>query len=124
MRFVMLLLLAVPVAPHAEGSADLYVAVVYPPRSHITQSIGPPTGPADHTYHDVKWNNSPVYGARVGYWLKGADWYGFGMDVFQYSADVPTQTVNITISRATTAVQLQEIDFRVTTIAFDIVRLR
>jgi hypothetical protein len=124
MRFVTLLLLAVPVAAHAEWNADLYGGVVYTPRSDITQAIGSPSGPADHTYHDVKWNNSAVFGARAGYWLRGADWYGFGMDVFQYSADVPTQMVDITILGATTPVALQAIDFRVTAIAFDIVRLR
>jgi len=124
MRFLTGLLLLLAGPAWAEWNADIYGGVVYTPRSDITQSIGSPSGPADHTYHDVKWNNSPVYGARVGYWLKGADWYGFGMDVFQYSADVPTQTVNITISGATTPVQLQAIDFRVTTIAFDVVRLR
>jgi opacity protein-like surface antigen len=124
MRFLALLLIAVPAAAHAEWNADLYGGVVYTPRSDITQSIGSPTGPADHTYHDVKWNNSAVLGARAGYWLRDADWYGFGMDVFQYSADVPTQMVDVTISGARTPVALQAIDFRVTAIAFDVVRLR
>jgi len=124
MRFVTLLLLAVPVAAHAEWNADLYGGVVYTPRSDITQSIGSPSGPADHTYHDVRWDNSAVLGARAGYWFPAAPWYGIGFDVFRYYADVPIQTVDITISGATTPVQLQAIDFRVTTIALDVVRVR
>jgi len=37
---------------------------------------------------------------------------------------VPIQMVDLTISGATTPVQLQAIDFRVTTIALDVVRVR
>src|SRR6185436_19226942 len=124
MRSVTLLLLAVPVAAHAEWNADLYGGVVYTPRSDITQSIGSPSGPADHTYHDVRWDNSAVLGARGGYWFPAAPWYGLGLDVFRYYADVPIQMVDLTISGATTPVQLQAIDFRVTTIALDVVRVR
>ena len=124
MRGVTLLLLAVPVAAHAEWNADLYGGVVYTPRSDITQSIGSSSGPADHTYHDVRWDNSAGLGARGGYWFPAAPWYGLGLDVFRYYADVPIQMVDLTISGATTPVQLQAIDFRVTTIALDIVRVR
>ena len=121
-KLIALFLAATPA--WAEWNADLYGGVVYTPRSDIVQVIGSPAGPADHTYHDVRWDNSAVLGARAGYWFLAAPWYGVGLDVFRYYADVPIQMVDVTISGARTPVTLQAIDFRVTAFAFDIVRLR
>jgi opacity protein-like surface antigen len=84
--------------------------------------IGGPGGPADHTFHDVKWDPSVEYGLRGGYWL---GWYGVGLDVFRFDADIPAQTVNVTIQgTGTSMVTLQAIDVAVTAVALDLVRLR
>jgi opacity protein-like surface antigen len=87
----------------------------------MTMVIGSPSGPADHTFHDVKWDPSAEFGMRAGYWF---GWYGVGLDVFRFDADIPTQTVNVTIQGATSPVALQAIDVAVTAVALDLVRLR
>jgi opacity protein-like surface antigen len=108
----------------AEWFADVYGGSAYTPRSDIVLVVGSATGPADHTFHDVKWDSSGTYGARAGYWLESAPWYGVGLDVFRYDADVPTQTVDTTISGVTAPATLRQIDFAVTGVGFDLVRLR
>jgi opacity protein-like surface antigen len=118
-------LLLIAAAPAwAEWNADLYGGSTYTPRSAITVVVSRPGGSIDHTFDDVKWNNSAALGARAGHWLAAAPWYGVGVDLFQYSADVPTQTVDATIGAARTQAALQPIDFRVTAIALDLIRLR
>src|SRR4051812_44100061 len=92
------LLFAVATPVSAEWFADLYGGVAYTPRSDITLVVGSPAGPADHTFHDVEWEKSEVFGARAGYWFDAAPWYGIGLDVFRFDANVPTQTVDVTIS--------------------------
>jgi opacity protein-like surface antigen len=119
-----LLLLAIATSGRAEWFADLYGGAAYTPRSDIVLVIGSPTGPADHTFHSVKWNNSPTLGARAGYWFEAAPWYGVGLDVFRFSADVPTQMVDTTISGVSAPATLRAIDFDVTALALDLVRLR
>jgi opacity protein-like surface antigen len=117
--------LAVLAAPaRAEWNADLYGGEAYTPRSDITLVVSRPGGSIDHTFHDVRWNNSAVYGGRAGYWFASAPWYGVGVDVFQYSADVPTQTVDSTIQGTPVRATLQPIDFRITAVALDVLRLR
>jgi opacity protein-like surface antigen len=119
-----LVLLGAATPAHAEWFVDLYAGAAYTPRSDLVLVVGSPGGPADHTFHDVKWDKSTLYGGRAGYWLEAAPWYGIGLDVFRYRADVPTQTVETTISGVTAPATLQAIDFSVAAIAFDVVRLR
>ena len=90
----------------------------------MTLVVNPPSGPATHTFHDVKWDSSPTVGGRVGYWFEKVPWYGIGLDVFHFNADIPTQTVSATIRGATAQATLQAIDFSITAIAFDVIRLR
>ena len=118
------LLFAVATPVCAEWFADLYGGSAYTPRSDVTLVVRPPSGAADHTFHDLKWNTSWVLGGRAGYWLDAAPWYGIGLDVFRFNADVPTQTVDTTISGVTAPATLQAIDFSVIAVAFDVVRLR
>jgi opacity protein-like surface antigen len=108
----------------AEWFADLYGGVAYTPRSDIVMMIGSPTGPADHTFHDVEWDQSGVLGARAGYWFDSVPWYGVGLDFFRFNADVPTQSVNLTISGVTVPANLKAIDFSADVVAFDLVRVR
>ena len=108
----------------AEWFADLYVGAAYTPRSDVTLVVRPPSGPADHTFHDVKWDNSVVYGGRFGYWFETTPWFGVGLDVFHFNSDIPSQTVSATIRGATAPATLQTIDFSVIALAFDVVRLR
>ena len=119
-----LLLLCLSGTARAEWFGDLYGGMAYTPRSDITMVIGSPTGPADHIFHDVKWDKSPVFGARAGYWFESLPWYGVGLDVFRFNADVPMQTVDTTISGVRAPATLQAIDFQSTVFAFDVVRLR
>ena len=108
----------------AEWFGDLYGGVSYTPRSDIVLVVGSPSGPADHSFHDVKWETSGVIGARAGYWFDAAPWYGIGLDVFRFNADVATQDVQVTIQGATAPVTLKAIDFSATAVAFDVLRLR
>jgi opacity protein-like surface antigen len=124
MRFVALAFMVVATPAFAEWYADIYGGAAYTPQSDITLVVGSPSGPADHVLHDVKWTNSAEFGARAGYWSDTAPWYGVGLDIFHFSANVPTQTVNLTISGATAPAALQAIDFSASAIALDLVRLR
>lgn len=110
------------VPARAELDLGLYVGASHTPKSDVTMVVGSPSGPADHTFHDVKWDPSAEFGMRVGYWL---GWYGVGVDVFRFDADIPSQNVNLTIrGLGTSAVTLQAIDVAVTAVALDLVRLR
>src|SRR5262245_48431356 len=100
----------------AEWDLGLYAGGAHTPKSDMTMVIGSASGPADHTFHDVKWDPSPEFGMRAGYWF---GWYGVGLDVFRFDADIPTQTVNVTIQGSTSPVTLQAIDVAVTTVALD-----
>ncbi|TLY39969.1 MAG: porin family protein [Nitrospirae bacterium] len=108
----------------AEWFADLYGGAAGTERSDVTLVVNPPSGPANHTFHNVKWDISATVGGRAGYWFERFPWYGIGLDVFHFNADIPTQTVSLTIPGATVPATLQEIDFSITAIAFDVIRLR
>jgi len=109
---------------HAEWSADLYAGAAYTPRSDIVLVVGSPTGPADHTFDQVKWTTSAEFGARAGYWLDAYPWYGVGLDLFHFNANIPAQTVDTTIQNVTAPATLQAIDVSVTALALDLARLR
>ncbi len=113
------------VAPaSAEWFADLYGGTAYTTRSDVTLVVRSPGAPADHTFQNVKWDSSLVGGGRAGYWFETVPWFGIGLDVFHFNSDISRQTVSLTIPGATVPAVLQPIDFSVTVIAFDIVRLR
>jgi len=122
--FLGLLLFAIAAPASAEWFADIYGGVAYTSHSDITIRVGSPAGPADHTFYDVKWDKSPVLGARAGYWLEAHPWFGVGLDVFRFSADVPMQTVDTRILGASAPATLQAIDFSAVVLALDVVRLR
>ena len=109
----------------AEWFADVYGGAAHTPRSDVTLTVNNPAStPADHVFHNVKWDDSLVYGGRVGYWFETIPWFGVGLDVFHFKADIPTQMVPLTVRGATVTATLQEIDFSITGLAFDVVRLR
>lgn len=109
----------------AEWFADVYGGAVHTPRSDVTLTVNNPAStPADHTFQSVKWNDSPTYGGRAGYWFEAVPWYGVGLDVFHFNSDIPTQMVPLTVRGATVTANLQAIDFSITALAFDLVRLR
>ena len=116
-------LLCTLVAPaRAEWDVALYAGASHTPKSDMTMVIGSASGPADHTFHDVKWDPSAEFGMRGGYWFA---WYGVGLDVFRFDADIPSQNVNLTIQGlGTSMVTLGAIDVAVTAVALDLVRLR
>jgi opacity protein-like surface antigen len=118
------LLFAVATPASAEWFADLYGGAAHTPRSDVTLVIRTPGGQADHTFHDLKWDRSGVFGARGGYWFDTTPWYGIGLDVFRFNANIPAQTVDTTISGVRAPATLQAIDFSIAAIAFDVVRLR
>jgi len=105
----------------AEWDVALYAGASHTPKSDVTIVVGSASGPADHTFHDVKWDRSAEFGLHGGYWF---GWYGVGADVFRFDADIPTQNVNVTIQGTTSPVTLQAIDVAVTAVALDFVRLR
>ena len=115
------LLCSMAMPARAEWDLALYAGASHTPKSDVTMVIGSPSGPADHTFHDVKWDPSAEFGMRGGYWF---GWYGVGLDVFRFDADIPTQMVNVTIQGSTSPVTLQAIDVAVTAVALDLVRLR
>ena len=104
----------------AEWYADLYAGVAYTPRSDVTLVVSLPSGSADHTFHDVKWNDSATYGGRAGYWFDGTPWLGIGLDVFRFDADIPTQSVSTTILGVTAPATLQAIDVSNKVVALDV----
>jgi opacity protein-like surface antigen len=118
----MLLTLATPAS--AEWFADVYGGASHTPRSDVVLVVRPGGADADHTFHDLKWSPSATFGARAGYWFDAAPWYGVGLDIFHFDANLPTQTVDTTISGVTAPAALQAIDFSVNAIAFDLIRLR
>lgn len=118
---VVALLCSAAAPARAEWDLGLYAGASHTPKSDMTMVIGSASGPADHTFHDVKWDPSAEFGMRGGYWFGG---YGIGLDVFRFDADIPTQNVSVTIQGTTSMVTLQAIDVAVTAVALDIVRLR
>ena len=120
MRLATVLTFLLAAAPaRAEWTADLYGGGSHTPRSDFTMVIGSPSGPADHTFRDVKWDPSIEYGARGGYWLESVPWLGFAVDVFRFDANVPTQSVDFTIAGAPDHGTLQAIDFSILAIGLD-----
>jgi opacity protein-like surface antigen len=112
-------LLSMPSPASAEWFADLYAGAAYTPKSDITLVVSLPSGPADHTFHDVKWDTSPTFGGRLGYWFESAPWLGIGLDVFYFNANIPTQTVSTTILGVTAPATLRAIDVSTTVAALD-----
>jgi opacity protein-like surface antigen len=119
-----LLFFSVVTPASAEWYADLYGGFAYTPRSDVVLVVGSATGPADHTFHNVAWTTSGVLGGRAGYWFDRAPWYGIGLDIFRFDADIPTQVVDTTIQGTTAPATLRAIDIAVTAVALDVVRLR
>jgi opacity protein-like surface antigen len=119
-----LVLFATAMPAFAEWHADLYGGAAYTPPSEVTLVVRPPGLEADHVFHDLKWDPSAEYGARLGYWLESVPWCGVGLDVFRFDANIPGQTVNTTILGVTAPATLQAINVSVTAFAIDIVRLR
>src|SRR4051812_15166182 len=115
------LLCALATPARAEWDLGLYAGGSHTPKSDVTMVVGSASGPADHTFRDVKWDRSAEFGMRGGYWF---GWYGVGLDVFRFDADIPAQSVNVTIQGSTSPVTLQAIDVAVTAVALDLLRLR
>src|SRR5712692_10578812 len=115
-----------PAHASAEWYADLYGGITHTPSSDVTLIIRLPSGPFDHVFHDVKWDDSASVGGRAGYWFETLPWLGVGLDVFHFGSNLSTQTVLLTISAIgfSGSAQLQAIDFSITAVAFDVVRLR
>ena len=107
----------------AEWYADLYGGIAYTARSDATLVLRAP-GATNHTFDNIKWDRSSLIGGRAGYWFEKVPWFGVGVDVFRFYPDIPTQTVPGTIQGVRQPVTLQKIDYSVTAIAFDVVRLR
>ena len=124
MRALALLLILLAAPAHAEWYADIYGGAAYTPHSDMTLVVGSPSGPADHVFHDVKWNQSTELGMRAGYWFDSLPWYGVGLDAFHFDANAPGQAVDLTIGAATAPATLQAIDVSASVVAFDVVRLR
>jgi lipid A oxidase len=118
------LLTAVATPASAEWYFDLYGGGAYTPNSDIKLLVNTPGGNADHTFHDVKWDKSGEYGLRLGFWFDRARWYGMGLDVFRFNANVPMQTVDTTIGTTNTQATLQKIDFAVAGVGVDLIRVR
>ena len=104
---------------------DLYAGAAYTRRSDVTLVVRPPGLDFDHTFQEVKWDSSPEFGARLGYWFDALPWYGVGIDVFHFNADIPMQTVDSNIMGiGPTPATLQKIDISTTGFGLDLVRLR
>ena len=108
----------------AQWQADLFLGAAYTPKSDMTLVVNTPGGNANHTFHDVHWSNSVEIGARATYWLPSVPWYGIGFELAAFDADIPKQSVNLTIQGATAPATLGEIDVSVLSLGLDLVRLR
>ena len=116
-----MLALAAPAA--AEWFADLYGGATYTTRSDATLVLRAPNA-TNHIFYNVKWDGSSLVGGRAGYWFETVPWFGMGLDAFRFYPDIPTQTIPGTIQGVTQPVTLKAIDYSVTAVAFDVVRLR
>jgi hypothetical protein len=81
-------------------------------------------GATDHTFDKIQWRTSPLLGGRAGYWFEKTPWFGMGLDVFRFYPDAPKQTVPGVIQGVKQPVTLQTIDYEVTALALDVIRLR
>ena len=124
MRLLAFAALLAATSARAEWQADLYAGAAHTPNSDMTLVVNTPGGNADHEFHNVKWKNSLELGARAGYWLASAPWYGVGLDLAHFDADVPGQTVDTTIQGTTAPTALGAIDISVLMLSFDVIRLR
>src|SRR2546428_12334402 len=115
-----------PLQASAEWYPELYGGATHPPRSDVTLIIRLPSGPFDHVFHDVKWDDSASVGGRAGYWSETLPWLGVGLDVFHFGSNLSTQTVLLTISAIgfSGSGQLQAIDFSIHANAFHVVGRR
>ncbi len=111
-------------AARAEPQIELYAGAAHTPKSNMTLVVNTPGGNADHEFHNVKWKNSLELGGRAGYWFAAAPWYGVGLDLAHFDADIPGQTVDTTIQGTTAPTALGAIDISVLMLGFDVVRLR
>lgn len=109
---------------YAQWQADLFLGAAYTPKSDMTLVVNTPAGNADHTFHDVHWDNSAEIGARGTYWFPSLPWYGVGFEIAAFDADIPKQSVNLTLQGATAPATLGEIDVSVMSLGLDLVRLR
>ena len=103
----------------AEWFGDLYGGGSYTPRSDVTMVIGSQNGPADHVFHDLRWDPSLEYGVRGGYWFESAPRFGLGLDLFHFDADLPIQDVRLTFPGVDETTRFQAVDFRIVALGLD-----
>lgn len=72
----------------AEFFADLYAGAAFTQKADVTLKgnfLGIPL--VEEKAEDVKFDNSMVFGGRVGYWSGAAPYAGIGLDVFHFQPD-------------------------------------
>ena len=127
-------LLVVPRAS-AEWFADLYGGEAFT-QSHRFSLDGRQDGAhVAGLVEGVRFDQSFEVGGRFGYWFESLKVFGLGLDVSHFRPDIKSQTAiakgDITDSRGVllgvplsvsgaTRVRLSEVDFRVTSVAFDL----
>ena len=119
---LMLLICFVASPASAEWIAEVYGGGASTNKSDSLQSPG-----ATATLHNLKFDTSGEVGGKVGYWLNGLHEMGAigaGMDVFYFRTNLGQQTVLGTGNGVSVLDTLTPINASVTTIAFDVFKLR
>jgi opacity protein-like surface antigen len=107
---------------YAEWTADIYAGGAFTNKTDFTNTS---TVDPSLTAIGVKVDSSFTGGGRLGYWLEGADFLGFGIDVFYFRAKAPSQSVPVRIGGGPTVPGLAAFDYMpVVGIGFDVLRLR
>src|SRR2546426_2842890 len=91
----------------AEWFADLYGGAAGTERSDVTLVVNPPSGPANHTFHNVKWDISATVGGRAAIGLRGFRGTALGWTCF-----ISMQTFRHRQSLSLSQAQLYQRHFR------------
>ena len=85
--------LALTTSASAEWFADLYAGAAFTQKDDVILK-GNPLGVTleNVKFEDVKFDNSAVFGGRVGYWT---DYVGLGLDAFHFQPDIGSQNVTL-----------------------------
>lgn len=114
---LILWLVLMPREASAEWYADVYGGAVFTGNTDlsVSSSLGSTT-----TFPGLSVDNTWTVGGRAGYWLDRVDWLGFGLDVFHFHLQAPSQAVTVSPSTST----FFDWNVPVIGVGFDVLRLR
>jgi opacity protein-like surface antigen len=119
-QFKFLLLVLVPVlatasSAYSEPWVDFFLGAAIPSRDDVEVKETGQTA----TVKDVNFNDSLLFGGRIGWWTGSLPWFGLALDVFHFSPDINRQTRTFTLLGVSTTDVFEPVDVSVTVIAFN-----